>query len=109
MSTAPKLSPLKKRIRKILRSPRLLLFSSILLVLTATLLFANKGIWRHVALRHEIDNLQEVEAKMIKEEKQVQTQVDKLKAEDPATIERIARERYQMKKPGEVIYRVEKK
>lgn len=107
--TSQKPSAFKKRVRKILRSPKLLLLSSILLVLTATLLFANKGIWRHIALRSEISGLHEIEAKLTADEKMVQKQVDKLKAEEPNTIERIARERYHMKKSGEIIYRVENK
>lgn len=41
----PKLT-LKKRIRKILKTPKLLLITATILVLSTTLLFANKGIWR---------------------------------------------------------------
>jgi cell division protein FtsB len=102
-------SALKKRIRKILRKPKLLLLSSVLVVLCATLLFANKGIWRHIALRSEISNLNEVEATMAAEEAHLNEQVTRLKNEDAVTIERIARERYNMKKDGEIIFRLEKK
>lgn len=82
--------------------------SSVLVVLCATLLFANKGIWRHIALSSEIGDLQEIEATMGEEEKHLREQVNRLKSEDVATIERIARERYNMKKDGEIIYRLEK-
>jgi cell division protein FtsB len=108
-TTDLKPNALKKRIRKILRKPKLLLLSSVLVVLTATLLFANKGIWRHVSLKSEISELQEVEAQMAVEEAHLKKQVGLLKSEDAATIERVARERYNMKKDGEIIYRLEKK
>ena len=100
---------LKKKIRKILRKPKLLLLSSVLVVLCATLLFANKGIWRHIALSTEISELNETEVVMLEEEKHLNEQVTRLKNEDAMTIERIARERYNMKKNGEIIFRKEKK
>jgi len=101
--------PLKKRLRKLLRSPKLLLISGVLIVLSTTLLFANKGLWRHVQLRHEIAVEEANLAKLEVEEKAVQKQVDLLKKEDPSTIERIARERYAMQRPGEEIYFEERK
>jgi cell division protein FtsB len=106
--SAPQPSALKKRIRKVLRKPKLLLLSSVLVVLCATLLFANKGIWRHIALRSEISDLNEIEATMTTEEAHLNEQVARLKNEDAVTIERIARERYNMKKDGEIIFRLEK-
>ncbi len=108
-TAAPQPSALKKRIRKILRKPKLLLLSSVLVVLCMTLLFANKGIWRHIALSSEISDLTEIEATMAVEEAHLKEQVGRLKNEDAATIERIARERYNMKKDGETIFRLEKK
>ena len=101
----PKLEP-KKQIRKILKSPKLLLISATILVLGATLLFANKGIWRHVILRREVSSLNEKSAALDIEEKTLQDRVELLDKADPALIERIARERYHFKKPGEIIYRL---
>lgn len=101
--------PVKKRLRKLLRSPRLLLIAGVLTVLSTTLLFANKGLWRHVQLRHEISVDNAKLAKLESEEQSLNQQVDRLKKEDPATIERIARERYGMQRQGEEIYREEKK
>src|SRR5687767_4068615 len=108
-SSAPQPSAFKKRIRKILRKPKLLLLSSVLVVLCMTLLFANKGIWRHIALSSEISDLREIEATMAVEEAHLNAQVGRLKNEDVVTIERIARERYNMKKDGEIIFRLEEK
>ena len=95
----------QKRLRTLLRSPKLLLIFGIIVMLTATMIFANKGLWRHVQLRREISSEQEKQAKLDTTEKSLRKQVDQLQKEDPTTIERVARERYGMKKPGETIYR----
>jgi len=95
---------LKKRAKRILRSPRLLLITGILTVLSMTLLFANKGLWRHLELQHQISERQATLAKLQGDEESVSRNVALLKLEDASTIERIARERYGMKRPGETIY-----
>ncbi len=95
---------LKKRLKRILRSPRLLFITGILTVLTATLLFANKGLWRHLEIRHEIGQRRAQLEKLQASEASVTREVALLKLEDASTIERIARERYGMKRPGETIY-----
>lgn len=102
----PKLA-LRKRLKKILKTPRLLLITATILVLSTTLLFANKGIWRHVALRRDVSNLQAEDRVLDNEESKLKVKVDELSKEDPNIIERIARERYHLKKPGEIIYRVD--
>ncbi len=95
---------LKKRAKKILRSPRLLLITGILTVLTTTLLFANKGLWRHLELSHQIAERKATLAQLESQEASVSQKVNLLKLEDASTIERIARERYELKRPGEIIY-----
>jgi cell division protein FtsB len=100
---------LKKSLKKILRSPKLLLIAATVLVLTTTLLFANKGIWRHVALRHDVSVLSERDRSLMKEETLITKKVEMLSSEDVNLIERIAREKYYMKRRGEVIYREEQK
>jgi cell division protein FtsB len=96
---------LKKRIRKILKTPKLLLITATILVLSTTLLFANKGIWRHVSLRRDVSTLKSEDAALDNEEQKLKGRVDLLSKEDPTTIERIARERYHLKKRDEIIYR----
>src|SRR5438046_1808265 len=96
-------TPIRRRIRKVLRSPKLLLITATLTILATTLLFANKGLWRHIVLRHDIAKEREHDAELTKEEGELTKRVDLLKKEDPATIERVAREKYSMKKPGEVV------
>src|SRR5436305_7501173 len=98
---------LRKRIRKILKTPKLLLITATILVLSTTLLFANKGIWRHVALRRDVGNLRSEDAALDNEEIKLKARVDELTKEDPTMIERIARERYHLKKTGETIYRTD--
>jgi cell division protein FtsB len=101
----PKLA-LKKRIRKILKTPKLLLITATILVLSTTLLFANKGIWRHVSLRRDVSNLSAEDASLNGDEQKLQSRVDLLTKEDPNMIERIARERFHLKKRDEIIFRV---
>ena len=96
---------MKKRLKRILRSPRLLLISGILIVLSATLLFANKGLWRHLTLRHEVSERKEQLAKLQTDQELVERAVTLLRLEDASTIERIARERLNMRRPGETIYK----
>jgi cell division protein FtsB len=95
---------LKKRAKRILRSPRMLLVTGILTVLATTLLFANKGLWRHIELQHQISERRTTLAQLQSDEESVSRNVALLKLEDASTIERIARERYGMKRPGEMIY-----
>ncbi len=89
-----------------MRSPRLLLITGILTVLSMTLLFANKGLWRHLELQHQISEREATLAKLKTDEESVSRNVALLKLEDASTIERIARERYGMKRPGETIYTI---
>ncbi len=95
---------LKRRTKKLLRSPRRLLITGILTVMGTTLLFANKGLWRHLELNHQIAERKAALAKLDQEEAKVSENVTLLKLEDASTIERVARERYGMKRAGETIY-----
>ncbi len=96
---------LKQKIKKIIRTPKLLLLAGTLVILSATLLFANKGIWRQIALRHEVGTLEAENAQLLSEEQLLMSRVDLLAKEEPTITERIARERYHLKRRGETIYR----
>src|SRR5690349_5570173 len=104
----PKFAP-KKRIKKILKTPKLLLITATILILSTTLLFANKGIWRHVSLRKDVIALNAEDASLAIEEQKLQASVNLLMKEDPTMIERIARERFHLKRRDEIIYLEEKK
>lgn len=95
----------KKRLKKVIRSPRLLFITGTLTVLTATLLFANKGLWRNLELRHQISDRKAHVAMLAADEERVSREVTLLKLDDASTVERIARERCGMKRPGEIIYK----
>ena len=99
---------LKKKIRKILRSPKLLFIAATVLVLGATLLFANKGMWRHITLHRDVSALTDHNNALDKEENRLKARVSLLTNEDPTMIERIAREKYHMRRSGETVYRQEK-
>ncbi len=99
---------LKKKVRKVLRSPKLLFIAATVLVLGATLLFANKGIWRHVSLRRDVSALTNRDSILDKEEARLKYRVSMLTNEDPTMMERIAREKYHMRRGGETVYREEK-
>ena len=96
---------LKQKIKKILRSPKLLLVAAIILTISATLLFANKGLWRHATLRREVNTRESEFTALTLEEKQLGERVNLLAAEEATITERIARERYHLKRLGETIYR----
>jgi cell division protein FtsB len=100
---------LKQKLKKILKSPKLLLIAAVIMTICATLLFANKGIWRHVSLRHDVSKRQTEIAALLSEERQLTSRVDLLSKEEPTMVERIARERYHLKRSGETIYREDKK
>jgi cell division protein FtsB len=97
---------IKKRLKRILRSPRSLLITGILTVLVSSLLFANKGLWRHLEIRHEITQRRAQLAQLQTQEASVARAVSLLQLQDASTIERIARERYGMKRAGETIYKL---
>lgn len=100
---------LRQKIKKIIKSPKLLLIAAVIMTISATLLFANKGIWRHISLRHEVSNRRDEITALLSEETQLTARVDLLSKEEPTMIERIARERYHLKRAGETIYREDKK
>lgn len=87
----------------------MLLVTAIIITISTTLFFANKGIWRHIALRREVNTRQNESNALALEEKQLTDRVDLLTHEEPTITERIARERYRLKRPDETIYREEKK
>jgi cell division protein FtsB len=99
-----RISTWKKGLKKILRSPVLLLITAIILVLAATLLFANKGLWRHIALRTEVSGLQQQRQRLAAQESSLQHSVQLLQSEDRSLIERIAREKYSMIGKNEHVY-----
>ena len=78
----------------------------IILLLGALLLFFNDmGIATWYQLREERVHIQTEIARLILEEKNLTTELDRLKNDDEY-IKKIARERFHMVKPGEKVFRV---
>lgn len=60
------------------------------------------GLVRYLTLKQKVDNLNERILKLEEENDRLASEIDSLKKEIPAKIERTARERYDMKRPNEI-------
>ncbi len=65
------------------------------------LLFSDKGLVRYVELKHQVDELNEKIELLELENKKLEGEIDSLKKKIPSKIERTAREKYDMLRPGE--------
>lgn len=65
------------------------------------LLFNEKGVIRYVELKNEVDALNEQIEMLEQENKKLEGEIDSLKKKIPSKIERTAREKYDMIRPGE--------
>ncbi len=79
----------------------------ILLLLIPVLLFIlfnNKGVWQRYKLDREKKQINEMIKSEEEKQKQYQQEIQDLKT-DNKKIEKVAREKYNMKRPGETIYK----
>lgn len=79
----------------------------ILLLLIPVLLFIlfnNKGLWQRYKLEKEKNQIHETIKSEEEKQKKYQQEIEELKTEDKK-IEKVAREKYNMKRPGETIYK----
>ena len=100
-------SAAKSLLKKVFRNKRrsvLLLFVTLLL---SYLLFANNGIIARVKLERQRTEMIEKVRQAEEETKKLQAQIKALES-DKKTIEKVAREKYGMVRPGEKVYRVKK-
>ena len=81
------------------------IFPIILLLGTMLLFFNDMGIATWYQLREERSHIQTEIARLILEEKNLTTELDRLENDDKY-IKKIARERFHMVKPGEQVFRV---
>lgn len=88
---------------KLLKSSKVkFLFVALLSVVGGVyLLFNEKGVIRYVDLKNQVDNLNEQIELLEKENKKLEGEIDSLKKKIPSIIERTAREKYDMIRPGE--------
>jgi cell division protein FtsB len=95
---------LREPMRRLLRNKRLLLVIAIATPLVGYLLFGNRGIIQRLRLEHQ-------KVEMEQRLREAEADADRLKKEskaldsDRAAIERVAREKHGMVRPGETVYR----
>lgn len=100
--------PSPYKLRKQLKRRRLIIGILILVPLLGFVLFSKRGIIARIGLESE-------KSAMLKEIEQAQKQQDSLKTvikrlnSDTLLIEKLAREKYGMIRPGETVYKVEEK
>lgn len=65
------------------------------------LFFNETGVFKYAKLEKEVNSLNEQVIKLQKDNKDLEAEIDSLQRKVPAKIEKIAREKYGMKRPGE--------
>jgi cell division protein FtsB len=91
---------------------RKLFLSIIGLIFLAGILFLSfneYGIVKYIKLKNQVNELNEKINKVEEENKRLQADIDSLENKVPAKIEKVAREKYNMIRPGEIKIVVEEK
>ncbi len=83
-----------------------LLFALLALAATGHLLLASGGLPRTVALREDHERIEKANERLRAENERLRRELKAL-ADDPAELERAAREELGLVKPGEVVFRLE--
>ena len=94
----------QKKKRSIFQT-RSIFFPIILVLSSMILLFNEMGIVKWYNLRQERNQIQAEIGRLILEEKDLTAELDRLE-EDEEYLKKIARERFQMVKPGEKVFKV---
>jgi cell division protein FtsL len=102
-----KRSRLKNLLSKILRNKRRTIFILAGVFLSSYALFGNHGILTRIQLERQRSEMAAKLQQAEEETKKLQAQIKALES-DQKTIEKIAREKYGMARPGETVYRVKK-
>ena len=85
------------------------LFIVILLIGIIYIFFNEHGVIKYFGLKSKVDSM-EVELKNVKlENERLKNEIDSLQKKIPAKMEQIAREKYNMKREGEIKIEVEEK
>ena len=93
------------------KKSRLLLYSSLVVVVAIGLyiIFNSNGFFRHNELKKQIQDLTLELDTLRNQNKGLQQQIDSLQKQYDAKIEQVAREKHNMKKENEKVFKVEKK
>jgi cell division protein FtsB len=87
---------------------RFVVYSIIFFIIIFYLIFKNKGVKEYFHIKKEYMDILNANKNMEKERKQLQTNIKKLKS-DKKYIEKMAREKYNMIKNGEIVIKINKK
>jgi cell division protein FtsL len=85
------------------------IFVGIVVIGTLYIIFNEYGALKYMDLRNEVDSMKTELEKTKLENEQLQSEIDSLKKNIPAKMEQIAREKYNMKREGEITIEVEEK
>ncbi len=85
-----------------------LIYFTILIISVLYLLFSNKGVIKYLKLKHEISNIDKQILNSQNEINKLKAEIDSLKHSD-VKLEKLAREKYNMKKKNEESFKIEKK
>mgnify|MGYP001297439032 CR=1 FL=1 len=70
------------------------------------IVFNDRGITKYLSVKSEVDSLQQKVMELNKEKSSLKAGIDSLEKSVPRKIERVARERYSMKRENEKVYKV---
>ena len=77
------------------------IFFVLFLIGVVFIFFNESGIFKYLKLRSEVKSLNEQVERLQEQNKSLQAEIDSLQNKIPAKIEKVAREKYGMKRPGE--------
>ncbi len=91
-------------------SLRLLRWVVLAIIVLVFLVFftGNRSLFKLISLHNQKTRLEQQKVRLEQERKELEEEIEKLK-NDPEYIERIAREKYKMRKKGEEVYEIEPK
>lgn len=90
---------------QLLHNRKLTILLAAVSVVTALILFSNRGVIQRIKLGQEKSELIARIAELEKENARLRREEQNL-IHDPSTIEHVARERHGMIRPGEIVYRI---
>jgi cell division protein FtsB len=92
------------------KRPYFLIIYVVIVALTVFfLVFNDTGYIKYLKVKGDKEKLESDTTSIRAENKRLEEEIDSLRRNEPAKIERLAREKYNMSRPNEIIIRVEKK
>jgi cell division protein FtsL len=85
------------------------IFVGVVLIGTLYIILNEYGAIKYMDLKNEVDSMQAELEKTKLENEQLKSEIDSLEKKIPAKMEQVAREKYNMKREGEITIEVEEK